>query len=280
MAYLNGKPIFFSPHVHIKEPDIIVKSWADVQQIIREGKAKKVFSIGDQLKCVHGDAGILTWDIIGIDHDTPSDPNFTHSITLQLHDSFPIGRIRTHFTDGDTWKDSMVRYWLNTPNSEYKRPADVGSSVYNHSFIYNLDEEFMNVVGTVEKKTRSRDSNTLDTTIDKFFLLSCFEVFGTSVPWTGYTNYGVGEGTVYEYYKQRSEHASPTNDADSGRIKYCYSIVDNKPYNYQVAHGWGLRSPYGPMADWSIMRDGKITTVNATAVNISASYIMPACCIY
>lgn len=63
-------------------------SWSDVQSIVRNGLASKVFSIGDQLTCQR-DGIDLVWDIIGIDHDTPADPQFTHSLTLQLHDCFP-----------------------------------------------------------------------------------------------------------------------------------------------------------------------------------------------
>ena len=62
-------------------------SWADVQTYVRRGLASKIFAIGDQLSCKKGD-GVLVWDIIGIDHDTPSDPQFTHSLTLQLHDQY------------------------------------------------------------------------------------------------------------------------------------------------------------------------------------------------
>ena len=83
-------------YVHDKlqgEIDIIagivkVESWADVQKIVRAGMASKIFSIGDQLTCQRGN-DTLVWDIIGIDHDTPADPQFTHSLTLQLHDCFP-----------------------------------------------------------------------------------------------------------------------------------------------------------------------------------------------
>lgn len=63
-------------------------SWAGVQTLVREGLADKVFAIGDQLTCQCGN-DTLVWDIIGIDHDTPADPQFTHSLTLQLHDCFP-----------------------------------------------------------------------------------------------------------------------------------------------------------------------------------------------
>ena len=60
-------------------------SWANVQALVRAGLHKKVFSIGDQLVCKKGNDD-LVWDIIGIDSDTPKDTQFTHSLTLQLHD--------------------------------------------------------------------------------------------------------------------------------------------------------------------------------------------------
>ena len=37
---------------------------------------------------VHETAAKLVWDVIGIDHDTPTDTQFTHSMTVQLHDCF------------------------------------------------------------------------------------------------------------------------------------------------------------------------------------------------
>lgn len=63
-------------------------SWEGLQTIIREGAAAKVFSVGDQLVCQRGGVD-LVWDIIGIDSYTPADPQYTHSMTLQLHDCFP-----------------------------------------------------------------------------------------------------------------------------------------------------------------------------------------------
>ena len=60
-------------------------SWANVQALVRAGLHKNVFSIGDQLVCKKGNDD-LVWDVIGIDHDTPTDSQFTHSMTLQLHD--------------------------------------------------------------------------------------------------------------------------------------------------------------------------------------------------
>lgn len=65
-----------------------VSSWANVQKLVRAGLHDKYFKIGDQLVCQKGGSD-LTWDIIGFDHDTPTDTQFTHSMTLQLHDCLP-----------------------------------------------------------------------------------------------------------------------------------------------------------------------------------------------
>lgn len=60
-------------------------SWDGVQNIVRAGLASKFFKVRDQLQCMKGNT-VLTWDIIGIDQETPTDPLLTHSLTLQLHD--------------------------------------------------------------------------------------------------------------------------------------------------------------------------------------------------
>lgn len=67
--------------------DMTPMSWYQVRRMVRDGTAAKVFSVGDQLTCQRGD-DTLVWDVIGIDHDTPADPQFTHSMTLQLHDVY------------------------------------------------------------------------------------------------------------------------------------------------------------------------------------------------
>lgn len=44
---------------------------------------------GDEV-LVHETANKLVFDVIGIDHDTPADSQFKHSLTLQLHDLYQI----------------------------------------------------------------------------------------------------------------------------------------------------------------------------------------------
>ena len=56
------------------------KSFAEIQQQVRAGRHKELFSVGDQIICTRNNVQIV-WDIIGMDIDTPSDPQYTHSLT-------------------------------------------------------------------------------------------------------------------------------------------------------------------------------------------------------
>jgi len=69
-----------------------VKSWADVQRVVRMGIASKIFTIGDQLMA-NWNGTPRVWNVIGIDHDTPTDSRFTHSLTIQANDILRSGRI-------------------------------------------------------------------------------------------------------------------------------------------------------------------------------------------
>lgn len=76
---------FMSALVTAQGGNLKPTSWNNIQALVRSGLHSKVFAIGDQLVCSKGE-GTLTWDIIGLDHDVPTDSQFTHSMTLQLHD--------------------------------------------------------------------------------------------------------------------------------------------------------------------------------------------------
>lgn len=61
---------------------VALRSWREVQRVVREGRAADYFRVGDVLLC-DGELGEMAWVIIGLDHDTPTDPAFSHSMTLQ-----------------------------------------------------------------------------------------------------------------------------------------------------------------------------------------------------
>lgn len=84
-ALLNQQNMILAGILSAQVGGVQPTSWKTVQYLVRAGLAKQVFAIGDQLVCNKGDVK-LVWDIIGIDHDVPADKQFTHSMTLQLHD--------------------------------------------------------------------------------------------------------------------------------------------------------------------------------------------------
>ncbi len=59
-------------------------SWEMLQRIVRQGKAGEYLTVGDRLICQRNGTD-LVWNVLGIDCDTPADPQFTHSVTLGLH---------------------------------------------------------------------------------------------------------------------------------------------------------------------------------------------------
>jgi len=63
----------------------LITTWAGVQGVVRAGLADKFFSIGDQF-VTEFDGEPFVWDVIGIDHDVPTDKRFVHSLTIQSHD--------------------------------------------------------------------------------------------------------------------------------------------------------------------------------------------------
>ena len=68
-----------------------IKSWEAVQQIVRAGQADKYFKVGDQFLTKY-DGISYALDVIGINQDTPTDTNFTNSLTVQFHDSLFNGQ--------------------------------------------------------------------------------------------------------------------------------------------------------------------------------------------
>lgn len=62
-----------------------IASWESVQEIVRAGLATKAFKIGDQFLANYNGVP-FTWDVIGINHDIPTDKKYTNSLTLQAHD--------------------------------------------------------------------------------------------------------------------------------------------------------------------------------------------------
>ena len=259
-----------------------INSWSVVQQMVRLGIAAKVFSIGDQLVCNHETYGTLVWDIIGIDHDTPANSAFKHSLTIQLHDCIGVATFQFDAAEptnpdsnrksygSNNWLESGIRQWLNSDGNagtwwEAKTEYDVKPSYASSTagFLKGLDAEFLSTVGEVSKITAKNtvtDGGGSDTTTEKFFLLSVTEVYGG-------LNNSISEGVVYPYYLDNSALTAAGGGADANRIKY----------QNGTAQSWWLRSP-NPVFSYTVYNV-------YTTGNVSRNYatdsrgVAPACCI-
>lgn len=260
---------------------VTVDSWTVVQQLVRLGIASKVFSIGDQLICDHATYGKLTWDIVGIDHDTPANTEYTHALSLHLHDclntTFQFDAAEPTNPDENRSKygsnnslQSGIRQWLNSdgdpgkwwePQTEYDVQPTYASSTAG--FLKGLDTDFLAVVGEVSKVTALNtvtDGGGSITTTEKFFLPSITEVYGG-------LNGSIAEGAAYAYYANNSDLSAAGTGADTNRIKY----------RNGTAQYWWLRSPY-PSHSFIVRSVYTAGYVD----NISAYYshgVVPACCI-
>ena len=132
---------------------------------------------------VHETAAQLVFDVLGIDQDTPSDPNLEHTLALQMHDClmnlqfdapealmvFPEGLAAgqyyitgDHSTYGEsTTEDGNFSFTITNaiPAGGYLRHSTMGAyrSSYNKSYVvggsfitYNADYSTLETVATVE----------------------------------------------------------------------------------------------------------------------------------
>lgn len=157
------------------------------------------------------------------------------------------------------YEHSDIRNWLNSKEDEWwfhKNDLSLAPVDYlsEPGFCKNMDEDFLNAVNPVIKKTVLWDGSEV-VTEDKFFLLSDEEVYAR-------------EGIAYAYYKENSSLSEPGTDKDSIRVKKL-GVAPNT---------WWLRTP--AEADKGIKKvyiNGLVS--DTKSVNITAYGIAPACCI-
>ena len=247
-----------------------IKSWEDVQAIVRSGLAEEYFEIGDQFLSIYAGKEIV-WTIIGIDHDTPTNTEYIHSLTIQTRDCLANIQVDApEPTNPDTNRQqygnnryihSAIRQWLNSNDDVFQwvsqheyDAAPTGAIYQGPGFLKLLDPELAAVIGAVDKQVARNtvtDGGGQDTFSDKVFLLSRVEV--------GLGSEGVTDGeVVYPYYDGIS---------DAGRIK----LLNNSP------RYWWLRSPY--VSSSSIVRHVLTSGVVNFSYANAAHGLSPACCI-
>ena len=172
----------------------------------------------------------------------------------------------------NNYKESAIRQWLNNnssasnfwiPQNNFDRPPLWRSTA--NGFMYNMDNDFLNVIGTtIEKIARntSCDGGGYDIIKDKFRLLSKPQIYG------GTTVSGIDEGNAYRLFSNYSDLNIAGSKKDKNRIK---KKTDTSPQWY-----W-LRSP---CADghcvWGVYSTGQLTGDAAAITN----GVVAACTIY
>lgn len=253
-----------------------VESWQEVQDIVRAGLADQVFSVGDMLVSKYNGKEEI-WNVIGIDHDTPTDTNMVYSMTIQSQDcllnvqfdapepSNPDANRQQY--GNNRYIHSAIKQWLNSNEDTFnwvsQHEYDVAPTSPNYEgagFLKLLDPELVAVIGAVDKQVAKAtvDGGGQDLFSDKVFLLSRTEVYGTAEG-------AVTGEKVYPFYSALAP--SVTNGELAGRIK----LLGSSPRH------WWSRSPYPGYSHYP-----RYVTTSGHVSNNYANYalgVSPACVI-
>lgn len=180
-----------------------VKSWGAVQYYVRNGQAPYIFNIGDQLVCNSEQFGELVWDIIGFDQDIPSDSQYTHSMTLQLHNVLDTSA--REFDAPEAFLITTTELTAGTYCTCYRIRIDRDPTAY-YSFV--VPEGVVLPEGTMMIGNLSDGVTFFSPDLTEEYGSSTFTRTGTTqptdIPFIGECRYNRGNSTTggYNYYRQ------------------------------------------------------------------------------
>lgn len=119
----SGRPCVKAKPVSRPEPDLKPSGMSDeeweilngtIHRNIQDGK----YAVGDTLTRTMPDGTKIIWDVIGVDVDELVNPEYPHSITIQMHDlvlpKMPFD------SDTNVWEKSEIRRNLNSGMFDFK----------------------------------------------------------------------------------------------------------------------------------------------------------------
>ena len=193
------------------DPVFANNTWAAIITACQSGNVPDSWAVGDsKMMTINGTDYQI--DIIGKNHDTYT-AGGTAPLTFQMHDCYAdIKGMNSSNTNEGGWTSCAMR------------------SIHLPAILALMPSEVQNGIREVNKLTSAgNQSETINTTADKLFLLSEIEIFGSV------TNSVAGEGSQYDYYsagnskvKNRSGSAnswwdrSPNGD-DTARFCYVFN---------------------------------------------------------
>ena len=151
--------------------------WSDIIAACHSGSVPSTWVVGNSKTMTINGASYQV-DIIGKNHDTYT-AGGKSPLTFQLHDCYADKKaMNSSNTSSGGWTSCAMR------------------STHLPAILALMPTEVQNGIREVNKLTSAgSQSDTINTTSDKLFLLSEVEIFGSS------TNSVAGEGTQYDYYK-------------------------------------------------------------------------------
>lgn len=169
--------------------DIISKT-ADASDSLLQ-KVTMSMNYGIKWKMTLTDGNVATYRIIGINHDDLSGEAWKAGLTFEINNE-AFGHSVQFFDSGDSqkgWSESNIRKALSAG-----------------SLWELVPDEYKKAMRSCRKMTDSTGNHdgTVTSTIDKMFLLSESEVYGTDEDKNGKDNDILDEGNQYEYYKNKN----------------------------------------------------------------------------
>lgn len=203
------------------KPNFADNTWTQIIKACQANRVPDTWAVGDQKTMSIGGTDYAI-DIIGKNHDTYS-AGGTAPLTFQMHDCYGT-------TYAMNSSNTNVGGWTSCAMRQTHLPT----------ILALMPSEVQNGIREVNKLTSAGNkSATINTTVDKLFLLSEVEIFGS-------ISFSIrGEGTQYDYYK-----------AGNSKVK---------KYNGS-AHPWWERSPRegNPMEFCFIDSDGSVAVQGAS----------------
>ena len=169
------------------EANFADNTWAHIIAACQRGTVPETWAVGDQ-KTMTINGISYQIDIIGKNHDTYASGGKA-PLTFQLHDCYADKKaMNSSSTNSGGWTSCAMR------------------STHLPAILSKMPTEVQNGIREVSKLTSAgSQSDTINTTSDKLFLLSEVEIFGSTV-------YSVaGEGTQYDYYKAGNSRVKKKN---------------------------------------------------------------------
>lgn len=164
-------------------------TWEGIQSIVRAGKARDYFEIGHKFPDYYPVRDKdFNWEVIGFNHDIPTDKRYTNSMTLFADIWVALGTFAP-MDDTSGYIGSRVRAYLNDESED--------------GFLGNLNPEVAAVIGLVDKQVGAATSDRVETQdlfSDKVFLISPTEMNATSSELRS-TGILTGE-KVYEFFEE------------------------------------------------------------------------------